>query len=101
MSLISIEYVGDLKTRAYHSLSGESIKTDAPPDNNGKGEFFSPSDIFVTSLGSCMLTIMGIAANTNSIYRCISQSLAHAQHGSSARDSLQTAHPRHCLQVRP
>ena len=68
MSVISIEYVGDLKTRAYHSLSEENIKTDAPPDNNGKGEFFSPSDMFVTSLGSCMLTIMGIAANTNSIY---------------------------------
>ncbi len=56
------KYTGDLRTIAKHVLSGEVITTDAPPDNSGKGEYFSPTDLVATALGSCMLTIMGIFA---------------------------------------
>jgi len=55
-------YVGELRTKAMHVRSGNELITDAPPDNKGKGEAFSPTDLLATSLGSCMLTIMGISA---------------------------------------
>jgi len=55
-------YTGELRTKATHVRSGNKIITDAPPDNKGKGEYFSPTDLLATSLGSCMITIMGIAA---------------------------------------
>ena len=67
MSLISIEYLGNLKTKVVHPLSGVELITDAPPDNNGEGKSFSPTDLLATAVGSCMLTIMGISANTNNI----------------------------------
>jgi uncharacterized OsmC-like protein len=60
-----ITYLGELRTEAIHRLSGNKLITDAPPDNQGKGEFFSPTDLLATSLGSCMLTIMGISARTH------------------------------------
>jgi putative redox protein len=60
-------YKGDLRTKATHFKSGETIVTDAPVDNNGKGEAFSPTDLMATSLASCMMTIMGIAARTHEI----------------------------------
>jgi putative redox protein len=56
-------YTGELRTKAIHCNSGISIITDAPVDNHGKGESFSPTDLLATSLGSCMLTIMGIEAD--------------------------------------
>ena len=65
MSDISIKYDGKLRTTAIHHQSGSIISTDAPIDNKGKGEKFSPTDLFVTALGSCMLTIMGITAQTH------------------------------------
>jgi len=55
-------YLGDLRTKAKHMRSGNEIITDAPPDNKGKGEAFSPTDLLATALGSCMITIMGISA---------------------------------------
>lgn len=58
-----ITYLGDLRTRCEHVRSGQNIITDAPVDNNGKGEAFSPTDLTATSLGTCMVTIMGISAN--------------------------------------
>tara|TARA_Y100000768_G_C23710022_1_gene555323 strand:+ start:184 stop:588 length:405 start_codon:yes stop_codon:yes gene_type:complete len=67
MSDIKIKYTGDLRTKATHLSSGSTIITDAPLDNNGKGEKFSPTDLFATALGSCMLTIMGITAQTHGI----------------------------------
>ena len=67
MSDIKIKYKGDLRTIATHVSSGSTITTDAPLDNNGKGEKFSPTDLFATALGSCMLTIMGITAQTYGI----------------------------------
>ena len=60
-------YKGELRTEATHLRSGTVVETDAPPDNNGKGERFSPSDLVATALASCMLTIMGIAARTHNI----------------------------------
>ncbi len=57
-----IIYKGALRTEATHLQSNTSIETDAPTDNNGKGERFSPTDLLATSLGCCMLTIMGIKA---------------------------------------
>ena len=60
-------YEGSLRTRAVHIASGSTIVTDAPTDNNGKGEAFSPTDLVATSLASCMLTIMGIIAERDGI----------------------------------
>lgn len=57
-----IIYKGQLRTEARHEQSGTVIETDAPVDNQGKGERFSPTDLVATALGSCMLTIMGIKA---------------------------------------
>ena len=62
MQISTIEYKGELRTTATHQRSGKTIVTDAPPDNNGKGEAFSPTDLLSTSLGCCMITIMGIVA---------------------------------------
>lgn len=67
MKTSKIYYAGDLRTRAIHLKSGNEIITDAPTDNNGKGEAFSPTDILSTSLGCCMLTIMGIVAQRHNI----------------------------------
>ena len=55
-------YKGDLRTEMTHVRSGSVIITDAPVDNKGKGEFFSPTDLVASALGSCIFTIMGIAA---------------------------------------
>jgi uncharacterized OsmC-like protein len=57
-----ITYQNNLRTAAVHLRSGNEILTDAPVDNRGKGEAFSPTDLLATSLGSCILTIMGIKA---------------------------------------
>lgn len=58
-------YEGMLRTAATHIKSGTTIETDAPVDNKGKGERFSPTDLVATALASCMCTIMGIAADTH------------------------------------
>ncbi|WP_367913529.1 OsmC family protein [Leadbetterella sp. DM7] len=62
MSTSKIKYLGDLSTEAVHLKSGKTIETDAPVDNNGKGEAFSPTDLAATSLGACAMTVMSIAA---------------------------------------
>lgn len=62
---IKTVYKGELRTQAMHMKSGEVVLTDAPPDNHGKGQAFSPTDLLCASLGSCMLTIAGIAARTH------------------------------------
>ncbi len=58
----TVIYEGELRTVARHLASGTQIETDAPVDNQGKGEKFSPSDLVATALGNCMLTIMGMKA---------------------------------------
>jgi len=55
-----IEYTGDLRTTVLHEPSGTVIQTDAPTDNQGKGECFSPTDLCATALGSCIITSIGI-----------------------------------------
>ena len=67
METIRTIYKGNLRTEALHVKSGQIIITDAPIDNQGKGEAFSPTDLLSASLGSCMLTVMGIAARTHHI----------------------------------
>lgn len=67
METIKINYEGDLRTNAVHLKSGNALITDAPTDNQGKGEAFSPTDLLATALGSCMMTIMGIHAKKNNI----------------------------------
>jgi putative redox protein len=62
LSTAKVTYLGELRTRATHLQSGESILSDAPVDNHGKGEAFSPTDLLATSLLACMITTMGIAA---------------------------------------
>jgi len=61
------KYLGNLRTESLHLKSQNRVITDAPVDNKGKGEAFSPTDLLATSLAACMLTIMGIAADNSKI----------------------------------
>ena len=65
MEKIKIIYNGNLRTTSTHIRSGSTVSTDAPVDNKGKGENFSPTDLFATSLATCMITIIGITAQTS------------------------------------
>lgn len=65
MTKMITTYKGNLRTEIVHELSGTKLITDAPLDNHGKGESFSPTDLFASALGSCMLTIIGITAQTH------------------------------------
>lgn len=67
MVKISIRYTGDLHCAAVHEPSRSEIATDAPVDNNGRGEAFSPTDLVATALGTCMATMMGIAAQRHGV----------------------------------
>jgi putative redox protein len=61
----NVTYIGDLRTQSVHLASGAEMITDAPVDNHGKGEAFSPTDTVANALGTCMLTVMGIKAEQN------------------------------------
>ena len=67
MATARVEYLGDLRTKCTHLKSGVEIITDAPVDNNGKGEAFSPTDLVAAAYASCMMTIIGIYCNANGI----------------------------------
>lgn len=67
MSTITSIYQGQLRIQATHNASGTQILTDAPVDNHGRGEAFSPTDLVCAALGSCMMTIMGIFAEREGI----------------------------------
>jgi uncharacterized OsmC-like protein len=62
MPTSTVQYLGDLRTESTHLASGSAILTDAPIDNHGKGEAFSPTDMVANSLATCMLTVMSIKA---------------------------------------
>ncbi len=64
---IESSYLGELSVSSTHLASNTEIITDAPVDNNGKGESFSPTDLVATALGTCMITVMGIYAEKNGI----------------------------------
>lgn len=64
---VKIDYRGELHCEALHGPSGASLATDAPRDNEGKGESFSPTDLVATALGTCMATIMGITAKRKAL----------------------------------
>ena len=67
MNSFEIKYNGNLRTSAKHLESGSTINTDAPKDNHGLGECFSPTDLVASSLASCMITIIAIAKRTHSL----------------------------------
>lgn len=67
MATAKVEYLGALRTKCTHLKSGMEIFTDAPVDNNGKGEAFSPTDLVATAYASCMLTIIGIYCESHHI----------------------------------
>lgn len=67
MTTVKTVYLGDLRTENEHLQSGNKIITDAPTDNQGKGEAFSPTDLLATALGNCIMTIMGIKARDRGI----------------------------------
>lgn len=62
MATSKVTYLGELRTEAIHLQSGTKILTDAPTDNHGKGEAFSPTDLTATSLAACMISVMGIVS---------------------------------------
>jgi uncharacterized OsmC-like protein len=64
MATSKVQYLGNLRTQSTHLQSNTQIVTDAPIDNNGKGEAFSPTDMVANSLATCMLTVMGIKAES-------------------------------------
>ena len=64
---LSSVYEGGLRCRATHAPSGTSLVTDAPVDNHGKGESFSPTDLVATALGACMMTSMGLVAERHGV----------------------------------
>lgn len=64
---ITVSYEGDLRSRAIHTPSGNELVTDAPVDNNGKGESFSPTDLVATALATCMATVIGIIGKRKEI----------------------------------
>ena len=66
METAKTKYLGDLRTEIIHLRSGSAITTDAPVDNKGRGENFSPTDMVASALGSCIFTIMGISAREHS-----------------------------------
>jgi putative redox protein len=67
MVKVEVAYLGDLRTEAVHGPSRSTIQTDAPLDNCGKGELFSPTDLVGTALGTCVLTILGIYAQKHGL----------------------------------
>ncbi|GAB4404540.1 MAG: OsmC family protein [Microscillaceae bacterium] len=91
MPTSKIIYQGDLRTEAQHLASGQAILTDAPTDNQGKGEAFSPTDLVATALASCMLTMMGIYARREGI----------AMEGTRAEvEKIMAANPRRISEVK-
>lgn len=67
MATVESKYLGELRCTSTHLQSGSELLTDAPSDNQGRGEAFSPTDLLATSLATCILTTMGIAARTHGI----------------------------------
>ncbi len=82
MNTATARYAGQLRTEATHVASGNIIQTDAPTDNHGRGEAFSPTDLVATALGSCMMTVMGIVAERHKL-SLVDSTFAVVKHMSS------------------
>jgi uncharacterized OsmC-like protein len=78
-------YQGELRTTCTHLASGNTFITDAPTDNHGKGEAFSPTDLVATALATCMLTVMGIKANQKGINMDGAKATIHKIMGNNPR----------------
>jgi len=90
MHTSEVTYIGALHTTSKHIASGNVYETDAPIDNNGKGQAFSPTDLMCTSLANCLLTVMGIAANTH----------AYNMYGASAKvTKIMAQNPRRVAEI--
>jgi putative redox protein len=87
----NVEYIKNLSTSCTHIKSGSQILTDAPTDNNGKGEKFSPTDLVATSLAACMLTVMGIKAEEDKI---------GFQNVSAAVEKIMESNPRRISEIK-
>ena len=85
-----VEYLGQLRTECVHLASGTRIITDAPVDNHGKGEAFSPTDLVATAYASCMITIMGIYCEAHGI---------NFTHASATVEKIMSASPRRIHQL--
>ena len=85
MNTFEIKYKGDLRTTAIHLDSGSEISTDAPKDNHGLGETFSPTDMVCSALASCILTIMAIAVEKNNIDIKYSKAIVKKTMGNNPR----------------
>jgi uncharacterized OsmC-like protein len=85
-----ITYTGNLRTEATHLKSGTTIITDAPTDNNGKGEAFSPTDLVATAAASCMMTIMGIKADGKGL---------NINGASATVNKIMGSNPRHIAKI--
>ena len=91
MNTATARYAGHLRTEATHDASGNIIQTDAPVDNHGRGEAFSPTDLVSTALGSCMMTVMGIVAERHS-WNLVGSTFAVQKH-------MSTEAPRRIAQI--
>ena len=91
MNTATARYAGQLRTEATHTASGNIIQTDAPTDNHGRGEAFSPTDLVSTALGSCMMTVMGIVAERHQL-DLVDSSFAVLKH-------MSTEAPRRIAQI--
>ncbi len=85
MPTSQVSHLGNLRTQALHTASGTKISTDAPVDNHGKGELFSPTDLLATSLAACMITLMGIKSNDNGFELKQIESDVHKKMGTNPR----------------
>jgi len=85
MATSKVEYLGGLRTKCTHLKSGVEIITDAPVDNNGKGEAFSPTDLVATAYVSCMMTIVGVYCNNHGL---------NFEHGKANINKLMGTGPR-------
>lgn len=86
---IQVSYEGDLQCSAMHEPSQDVLHTDAPKDNQGKGQHFSPTDLLATSLGTCMLTTMGIAAKAHQIDMATAKAQVDKEMGATPRRHVQ------------
>ena len=91
MNTATARYAGQLRTEATHVASGKIIQIDAPTDNHGRGEAFSPTDLVSTALGSCMMTIMGIVAERHQ-WNLVDSTFSIVKH-------LSTEPPRRIAQI--